>query len=64
MVHGRMTYHVQADSFKSVCGRRIGTPGGKLYPGVHVQLAEWFKTHTYPDAIKPVTCATCSKLAL
>lgn len=63
-ISGRMTYHVQRDSFISFCGRRIGTPGGTIYPGVHTQPVEWFKTHSFQEAIQPVTCGACAKLAL
>ena len=58
-MRNRLTYHIQRDSFTALCGRRVGTPGGKIYPGVHVQTAEWFKSHRYPDAINPVTCKSC-----
>lgn len=58
-----MTYHVQkpGTTLKTYCGRRVGTPGGKIYPGVHAELPEWFATHQFPEVVEEVTCRACKK---
>lgn len=58
-----MTYHVMRDSVKTLCGRRIGVPGGVIYPGVDAYPRAWFEGHRYPDAIEPVTCRACARIA-
>jgi hypothetical protein len=53
--------HIQKDSFVSFCGRKIGTPGGKIYPGVRVELPSWFETHPYPHVVEGRVCKACLK---
>ena len=56
--------HVQGDSFVSLCGRRIGVPGGKIYPGVHVETSEWFITHPYPHVLNGRVCRQCVSIGV
>jgi hypothetical protein len=59
------TIHIQKPGamLETHCGRRIGTPGGKIFPGVHAELESWFREHPYPEVIAPGTCKACRKLA-
>jgi len=56
-------YHIQKPgvTLTAYCGRRVGTPGGKIYPGVQAMLPSWFKTHRYPEIIDAATCKACRK---
>lgn len=58
-----LTYHIQkrGETLRTYCGRRVGTPGGEIYPGVRAEWPEWFDEHTSPDVIEPATCKACRK---
>ena len=58
----RTTYHIQLDSHHSMCGRRSGTPGGKIYPGVKVHRWDWYASHRYPEAVAKVMCKQCQHI--
>lgn len=60
-----MTYHVQKNGSRpwTFCGRRVGTPGGQIYPGVRAMPTKWFDGHNWPKNVLPSTCKTCLRAA-
>ena len=57
-----MTYHIilpGTSGSRTYCGRRAGTPGGTIYPGVPARNLHWFLKHSYPELILKATCQTC-----
>jgi hypothetical protein len=58
-----MKYHILKPgvTLKAYCGRRIGTPGGKIYGGVQAMRLSWFRNHPHPKIVDPKTCKTCAR---
>lgn len=59
------TIHVQkvGEILRTHCGRRIGTPRGRIYPGVRACLPSDLEGHPHPDVVRDGICRSCLKVS-